>query len=837
MIRLALLFTASGAVALIVETTWLRWLRLVFGATAPAASATLVAFFTGHAVGAALAARWVPRWRRPLRAYGVLELAAAAGALAAPLLLAAGGRLTDALYDGLRDEPVWLALTRYGVALAATLPASLCFGATLPAIGAAAVSRVGELGRRGTALYAWNTLGAAAGTALASFGLPEWIGVRGSYGAAIALGVGVGVLAWHWGGRAPARTAPEPRPTAAPSSPVHPGLLAVSALSGFLALGGQVLWINAFGLVFNQSVYAFGSVLVIVLAALAAGSALVSALEARGWGSPDLVARWGLVAVALLMLGFPAGFSLATGGLHYVGSDAPWPGYLGVALGTAAATAGPVLLAASLLLPACLALAGRDAEARGAHPGSVLGRLSAANTVGAIAGAVASPFLLLPTFGPWGAFAFLAALAGAGALVWREPGPRWGLRAGVLAAGALGLVLLAPPWAVSPVRVDPGERLLSHVTTASGSVAVVERADGLVIRTDNHYSLGGSAGKAQEERQGHLPLLLHPSARSVAYVGTATAITAGAATAHPVERIHLVEIVPAVSDAAQRFFADFNRRVHADRRSVVVLDDARNFLGSTDERFDVVVADLFVPWRSGTGALYTREHFEAVRARLAPDGLFCQWLPLYQLDRRDFEIVVATFLDVFLRSGLFRGDFFGAYPIAALVGWAGEPASPQAVSAAARRLGRAGITDRWVTDDLGVWALAVGGLAPLGPQLADVPRNTDDWPRIEFRSARAHRGSDRGLEQPFVGLDWAAFAEAVRLADRQAPEPLYHLPLPAERAREGGSWLQRAGAHYVAREFDASSHALARAASRLPGRLLADADADPTAAEVWHTRR
>ena len=128
----------------------------------------------------------------------------------------------------------------------------------------------------------------------------------------------------------------------------------------------------------------------------------------------------------------------------------------------------------------------------------------------------------------------------------------------------------------------------------------------------------------------------------------------------------VVEIVPGLVDAARRFFGDSNRSVYDDARVRVVLDDARNFLATTRERFDVVIADLFVPWRSGAGALYTREHFEAVRSRLQEGGLFCQWLALYQLSREEFDIVMATFLDVFPRSALFRGDFYGRFPIVGL---------------------------------------------------------------------------------------------------------------------------------------------------------------------------
>src|SRR5690606_21458985 len=221
-----------------------------------------------------------------------------------------------------------------------------------------------------------------------------------------------------------------------------------------------------------------------------------------------------------------------------------------------------------------------------------------------------------------------------------------------------------------------------------------------------------------------------------------------------------------------------------------------NFLRNTRAGFDVVIGDLFVPWHAGAGALYAREHFAAVRARLAPRGVFCQWLPLYQLSEPELRTIAATFLDVFPDTAVFRGDFLGRFPIVALVGFAGALPDPDAVSAAARALGRGGERDRWVSDPLGPWALYVGPLAPLAPALAEAPRNTDDRPVLEWLAARGHAGGRRGKVAPIVGLEWVRFAETLRAA-AAAGDPLWPaLPAEARRASEGGALLQRAGALY-----------------------------------------
>jgi spermidine synthase len=384
------------------------------------------------------------------------------------------------------------------------------------------------------------------------------------------------------------------------------------------------------------------------------------------------------------------------------------------------------------------------------------------------------------------------------------------------------------------VRLERGETLLDVDSTPSGVVAVVERDRERSIRVDGHYALGGTAERVHHERQAQLPLVLAPRARRVAHAGSATGISAGAALAHPIESLDLVEIAPGVARAGERFFADANRGVYRDPRTHVVLDDARNFLRSTRARFDVVIGDLFVPWHAGAGALYTREQFEAVREHLAPGGLFCQWLPLYQLSPAELRVIVATFLDVFPRSAVFRGDFYGRFPIAALCGWVGEPAAPAEVSAAAQRLAQTAGGDRWVSDPDGVWALYVGPLAPLGAQLADVPRNTDDRPWVETLAAAGHVGGERGKLDPATGLAWVGFVEQLRGAARRAGDPVYPgLPQAAVRAAEGGALLQQAGALFAAGATQEAARAFTRAAELLPARLVAEGAPDPTAAELW----
>ncbi|TMB51167.1 MAG: spermidine synthase, partial [Deltaproteobacteria bacterium] len=171
----------------------------------------------------------------------------------------------------------------------------------------------------------------------------------------------------------------------------------------------------------------------------------------------------------------------------------------------------------------------------------------------------------------------------------------------------------------------------------------------------------------------------------------------------------------------------------------LVVDDGRRWLASTTERYDVVVSDLFIPWHAGAGSLYAREMFETVARRLSPGGVFCQWLPLYQLTHEEFDAIARTFLVVFPEVSLWRNDFYPDRPVAGLVG---------RLAPGALDLGRVGerlaALPEWSRDPLlatpqGLVMLYLGDLAAGRELIASGPLNTDDHPLIEFLAPRLTR--------------------------------------------------------------------------------------------------
>jgi spermidine synthase len=257
----------------------------------------------------------------------------------------------------------------------------------------------------------------------------------------------------------------------------------------------------------------------------------------------------------------------------------------------------------------------------------------------------------------------------------------------------------------------------------------------------------------------------------VAFIGLATGITASAGPALGVQETVVVELVPEVAQAARTHFASWNARVLEQPGVHLVLDDGRRYLAASRAAFDVIVSDLFIPWHASAGNLYAREMYDMAARRLAPGGVFCQWLPLYQLTREEFDILVHTFLTVFPQVSLWRGDFYPDRPIVALVGqFNGHVLDLKHLSQRLLQLPTWG-RDPLLASPRGLLMLYAGDLRAVADLFANAPLNTDNWPRIEFLAPRLMRMTRAGDKDWFTGEALAAFYNTLagRLADIPAP--------------------------------------------------------------------
>jgi spermidine synthase len=667
---------ASGCAALAHELLWTRRLVDLLGASAEATARVLGCFFLGLALGSALSTRFVPRLRRPWRAMGLLELGIAVLTLPALFL----PWWTDWLWPTLGPARLvtWHgSLVKLAVSLVVVLPPSLLMGMTLPVLAAAVLQREGGLGREGVWLYALNTLGGVVGLLLTALFTLPLAGVAGAMGIALGFNLCIAGACLFLDTRrasSSAKSAAEPALEAsAPAGATRGWLLPATALafvSGAGVLSLEVLAIHLLSNVAYSSLPASTALLTTVILVLALSAAVVPRITAR-FGSPSKLLPGVLAAVALVTLLSPLWFVLWTHRLTLLPRSGSTASYLFMVVSTSIATLGPALFIAGLVLPLtfawCDERAGRDANRR-------WGWLLAANGLGGLLGAELASEVLMPAFGLHQGIGAVATLYAAAALVaWVKLAPATApMRRAVTAVGGVS-VLLGALFALGlqpqvSARVAP--EVIELITGRDGVVAVSEApGSGRGIVVNNQYLLGASAGLHDERRQMLLPLLLHGDARRVAHIGNATGITPGAALdVDEVEWLASVELSPAVAILSARHFADFNGDLGASERAEIVVEDGRTYLASAVNEFDVIVGDLYRPSGAGEGRLFSIEHFRAARAALRERGLFCQWLPMFQLSEPQFEVIVATFLEVFPQAHLVRGNLKATEPLLGLVG-------------------------------------------------------------------------------------------------------------------------------------------------------------------------
>jgi spermidine synthase len=620
----------SGAAGLTYEVVWMRGLHGLLGGGAPAQAFTVGVFLGGLALGGGLVRR-VPT--RPAARYAMLELLAAAWCSAGPWLL-------DLAQLVVHPAP-W---ARWPVAAALLLPASVALGATWPALATASSDR------EAATLYAANTAGAVVGVIASTFLFLPTLGIRGTTGMAVALGLGAAALASQHDPRMPAAP-PPPSPDRAELR-----WLVAAALVGASAMGLEVLWMRLAAVAMGATVQMVGVVLATFLATLSIGAAV-----GRRWPAEPVralpLAFAGMSALALLgaaswgALPFGVARLYAAGGPEWL-----FPGSIALA----AVLMGGAPVASGLAFTWLVRTLGAARS----------GPLYAANGLGCVLGALGGGLWLLPTFGPRTTVLVLAALpALAGLLTWRKSGALG------MVAVALGALLL-PGWDARLYAVgiysrisdfaDPSPRsirafaeegweLLSYTHGQTAAVAVGRsRATGnLWLSVNGKVDASTGDDMPTQLLSGHLPTAISPNPEHVLVVGLASGVTAGAVLEDGrVRTLEVAEIEPAVVDASHAFDA-MNGRPLDDPRTTLRVDDARALLQHGETLYDVIISEPSNPWITGTSSLFTLEYWQAARNRLAQGGVMCQWVQLYGLGTEEFRAVVRTFLEVFPNTWLF----------------------------------------------------------------------------------------------------------------------------------------------------------------------------------------
>ncbi len=782
---LLVLFAVSGATSLIGEVVWMRALGLVVGNSVWAAAAVVTAWMVGLALGGWLGGRLAPGLRRHLRVYAAAEVGVALFYLASPELLPRLQRLAAGLTPDLSGHLLAGMAGRFLLSVVVLLPPTCLMGLTLPVLAERA--RGSRLAGTVGTLYGVNTLGAVAGVLLAAYLLLPTVGGWGALAvAALAAGV-VAAAAVLLERRLPAPEKPEPGEDDGirHSSPGH--LLLVAAMGG-AALSAELAWVRILVLHLGSRVYAFSLMLAVYLLGIGLGGTAVRALGSRLGHPRRLLAGaqlWaaGMLLVTLLPLSNFGGLMAWIGAVLH--PRLSFAGLQTVELLAVAVVVLPVTLFFGASFP--LAVAADPAQA---SAGRHTGRVAAANTAGAVAGAVLTPMLLLPLLGVQRTLLLLA-LGHVGIAVVLRGSRRW-LTPLVLGASAVAAGLVLPPDLVlrAAVGEEPGARLvaLDESLTATVLVRRYEDARGSWFSLElNGVNVAGSSPEllAIQQLQGQVPLLQTAEPRRVLHIGFGSGGTCWAVSRHPVQRIDVVEIAPEVLAVSDRYFAGINHHVLADPRVHTIINDGRNYLLATDEHYDAILSDSIHPVYAGNSTLYTLEYFQMCRNHLRPGGVVSMWLPLYSLSRESFLQILSAFSQVFPGTVVWYDT--GVLNEFTVVTGRVDP-GPIEVRwdelqdpALAPSLAIAGVHR---PEDLGERVLL--GPDEVGRLCADVPPHVDDLPTVEYRSGRilARERSwlanfvllvqNRRRTSPFVQapFDWQ---EARRRRDRRLGEHLRQL--------------------------------------------------------------
>lgn len=665
----------SGFTGLVYEFTWSKRLANLLGSSGHAHAIVLATFMGGLACGAWLFGRTADRAKRPLTVYGALELGVGAYALLFPKVLDALAGVYLKVAPGLDGAPKTTA--RLGLAAAALVVPTLLMGGSLPAMTRHLTERLGTARRELSLLYAVNSLGASVGCLLAGMLMVPVAGLTASERAAAMVNVALGavaVLLGLRGGEHPAAPKEDGEAVRVYGRDAVRAALVGTALAGFTAMLYEITWIRVLAVVIGGTSYAFTLILTAFIFGISLGSFWLST-------RPDVDAlrtfgrlQAGLVVAVCLALPFYARLPYVFLQLNALLAHGPqtWLLYQFITFGFC----GAVLIAPTFLLGASFPAAARVAMRGLDHVGGQLGTVYLWNTVGTVLGSLLGGLWLLPAIGLEGNFlvGLLGNLAAAGAASWVVAGEGRLAPSRRLLPVAVGLLAVlawagaTKGWAKMVAssgryrewnrsftsyadfqrRVEERSTVRFYQDDVFASVLVGEQdGDRRYLRINGKVDGSNGSDIDTQILAAHLGVLSHPAeVKKVLLVGVGAGITAGSLLAHPIERLDVVEISPAVIDAAKLFAPD-NRDALADPRCHVFIEDARTFLTLSQDRYDLIVSVPSNPWVSGVSGLFSQDFFRVAREKLAPGGRIVQWIHTYESSEAMVKLVVRTLRDSF----------------------------------------------------------------------------------------------------------------------------------------------------------------------------------------------
>jgi len=765
-----ILFFLSGFTALIYQMVWMRELILVFGASMFAISTLLTAFMGGLALGSWYFGKQAERYRNPLQAYALLELGIGGYAFFVPFLFSSLIPIYQGISHLFNFSFYAFSLVRFVLGILILIFPTALMGGTLPILAQLYKNRE-AVGRGVGLLYAFNTLGAVIGVLGAGFVLLPMLGLKKTVLIAAGLNGLISLTAHALGKRHV--------PPAAPAAPENNGhypkkrrkhkslsdgegrqrtvLLAVFAISGLSAMIYEVVWTRILTLILGSTVYSYATMLSTYLLGLALGSFLFSLLLKR-FLRPLLLLT--LIQAGIALFGFAGEFVFPLLPTIFVKIMTVFHTWSKVRTASKFILSGAVMLIPTLLMggifPLIIHILTKKEAADTDRLGAIVGRAYAVNTIGTIAGSFSVGFLLLPFLGIQKTLHLAIMINSALALaLWvllseREAAKRPSLQGRSLAmGGAFSFFIImsfsSPVWnplAISSELFGQQDMPLNLVYYKEGISATVTVTQHQTLAKIPHLTLSID-GKPNASTTGdmktqllvaHLPMLLADQAKEVMLIGHGSGITTGSMTTHPITRLITLELEPAVIEGS-RFFDPFSGSVLDDPRVSLAMDDARNYLLRTDERYDVIVSEPSHPWRSGSAKLFTQEFFQLGKEHLRAGGVFSQWIHFYGIRATELKSVIKTFHSVFEQVLIFYTD------AGDLILLGSETPFKIDRKEITRRMKQSGVAQDLARAEVysiyDLWSHFLLGPNEIDRYVGDAVLNTDDFTLVEFQTPKS----------------------------------------------------------------------------------------------------
>ena len=635
-----LCFFFSGVAGLIYEICWIRKASLIFGSTTVALSTILAVFFTGLAIGSYLFGRLSKKQSNPLQWYAFLELLLAILALASLYLFDSVSYLYSIFFYNSEASILVSTLSRILLVSLVLLPPTILMGGTLPLLCRYLIADNTQIANKIGLLYGINTLGAVVGCAITGFWLLPEIGITKSVLFAAFLNIVIAVVAGFLSRNKSISLVSSSLPDQKnnPKNKTYPAyslnsLSLIFFMTGFVAIGSEVLWSRFLTLIIRNTVHTYTITLSVVLTGIVIGSLLASRLFDKRIPLMVIFATLQIITalLSLTLMRLPADFWRELG-----------QGIL------------PILLL--MLLPAifsgiCFPLINRLAISNFTQSSASVGRMSAINILGGVLGSVSIGFVFLPHFGleiSLQLITGIALTAGIIAILIKDTQQKQRFKP-IRSIPWLALPIIA--WITIPIAMDTqlphdylaDKNLLIDLEEGYGStLSVSHKGTSKLLKIDRLWQ--GTDVKNHQSMVAHIPMLLHSSAKDILVIGVGVGQTASRFLYYDTDSLDVVDIEPTIFPFIRK---NFESQWMNDSRVSLLPEDGRAYIDHGQKKYDLISIEVGQVFRPGVESFYSLEFYQNAKRKLQEKGLIAQFVPLAFFKPEQFRSILATFQQVF----------------------------------------------------------------------------------------------------------------------------------------------------------------------------------------------